>query len=95
MTTESYVPNVEERISLAFAQAGVINRGAVWGNPPEGFFFSVDEAQKDIIRQLSERCDQEGGNAVIAINFQHDLETTALGAATMIYAQGTVVRVSS
>lgn len=95
ITTEAYVPNVEQRIGIAFAQAGVISKGSVWGNPPEGFFFTVQEAQEDVMRQLAEKRDSEGGNAVIAIHFQHDLETTALGAATMIYAQGTIARVAS
>mgnify|MGYP000485697902 CR=1 FL=1 len=95
ITTEAYVPDVEQRIGIAFARAGVINKGAIWGNPPEGFFFSMEEAQQDILRQLGEKRDSAGGNAVIAVHFQHDLETTALGAATMIYAHGTIARVAS
>lgn len=95
ITTESYVPHVEQRIGIAFAQAGVIAKGSVWGNPPDGFFFTLQEAQDDVIRQLTEKRDSQGGNAVIAIHFQHDLETTALGAATMLYAQGTIAKVTS
>jgi hypothetical protein len=95
ITTESHVPSVEERIGIAFAQAGVIGKVSVWGDPPVVIFFSLQEAQQDVMRKLAEKRDSEGGNAVIASHFQHDLETTALDAATMIYAQGTIVGVAS
>lgn len=69
--------------------------GGAGDSPPNGFFSTVQDAQQDVIRQLAEQRDRVGGNAVIAINFQHYSETTALGAVTIIYAQGTVARLSS
>ncbi|WP_143515568.1 hypothetical protein [Pseudooceanicola marinus] len=95
ITTETHVHGVQDRIGIAFAQAGVINKGTTWGKAPAGSFFSLHEAQSDVLRQLLEKRDVEGGDAVIAVRFQHDLETTALGAVTMIYAQGTIVTLSN